>query len=163
MGTILKSVVLFLSVAGILLLVHHFAVNSLLVACASVSLASAGAYCLWKYIFSSSSSSRQEYRMISQEENNYISPHDIQMVPTKITPTITDIPWKNTLTFMINGAVITLVNPDPTELLSHFIREKAGLKGTKLGCEEVCASSLIFIAIFYFLSELYCLFPQSLL
>ena len=47
-----------------------------------------------------------------------------------------DIQWSNVLTLFINGNSIQLTNPDPTELLATFIREKAGLKGTKLGCEE---------------------------
>jgi hypothetical protein len=51
--------------------------------------------------------------------------------------TFQSISWKNTLTFMINGNQVTLVNPDPAESLSSFIRDRAGFKGTKLGCEEV--------------------------
>lgn len=47
-----------------------------------------------------------------------------------------DIPWSNVLTVFVNGNTIQLTNPDPSELLADFIREKVGLKGTKLGCEE---------------------------
>jgi xanthine dehydrogenase/oxidase len=47
-----------------------------------------------------------------------------------------DIQWSNVLTIFVNGNSITLTNPDPSELLVTFIREKVGLKGTKLGCEE---------------------------
>lgn len=47
-----------------------------------------------------------------------------------------DIPWSNVLTLFLNGTEVTLVNPDPEELLAYFIRNSAGLKGTKLGCEE---------------------------
>ena len=50
--------------------------------------------------------------------------------------TMKDIQWSNVLTLFINGNAIQLTNPDPTELLATFIREKIGLKGTKLGCEE---------------------------
>eukprot|EP01034_Spumella_vulgaris_P024084 gene24084-30387_t len=55
---------------------------------------------------------------------------------SRSTPPINNIPWSNVLTVFINGNQIQLVNPDPTELLVTFIRDKAGLKGTKLGCEE---------------------------
>lgn len=47
-----------------------------------------------------------------------------------------DIAWSNVLTVFLNGAEIKITNPDPQELLAGFIRDKAGLKGTKLGCEE---------------------------
>lgn len=50
--------------------------------------------------------------------------------------TMKDIQWSNLLTIFVNGNAIQLTNPDPTELLATFIREKIGLKGTKLGCEE---------------------------
>ena len=43
------------------------------------------------------------------------------------------IVWSNVLTVFLNGETIQLVNPDPTELLSTFIRDDRGLKGTKLG------------------------------
>eukprot|EP01038_Epipyxis_sp_PR26KG_P004721 gene4721-6626_t len=49
---------------------------------------------------------------------------------------VQNINWSNVLTVFINGNKIELVNPDPSELLSNFIRNKIGLKGTKLGCEE---------------------------
>jgi xanthine dehydrogenase/oxidase len=47
-----------------------------------------------------------------------------------------DVMWSNVLTLFLNGAEIKITNPDPSELLAGFIRDKAGLKGTKLGCEE---------------------------
>jgi xanthine dehydrogenase/oxidase len=47
-----------------------------------------------------------------------------------------EIPWSNELNFQLNGVQVRLINPNPTELLATYIREKAGLKGTKLGCEE---------------------------
>lgn len=46
------------------------------------------------------------------------------------------IPWSNVFTMYLNGQKISLVNPDPEELLVTFIRDKMELKGTKLGCEE---------------------------
>lgn len=49
---------------------------------------------------------------------------------------IQDIPWSNTLTFYLNGSTVELHNPNPTTLLAHYIRDTAGLYGTKLGCEE---------------------------
>jgi xanthine dehydrogenase/oxidase len=66
---------------------------------------------------------------------------DYQMVdmssrPTMHQVTVENIAWSNTLTFMLNGTPISLVNPDPAQLLVSFIRDTAGLKGTKLGCEE---------------------------
>lgn len=47
-----------------------------------------------------------------------------------------EIPWSNELIFYLNNIQIRLINPNPTELLANYIRDKAGLKGTKLGCEE---------------------------
>ena len=44
--------------------------------------------------------------------------------------------WNNSLTFFLNGEKVDIVNPDPDELLATYLREKRGLKGTKLGCEE---------------------------
>jgi xanthine dehydrogenase iron-sulfur cluster and FAD-binding subunit A len=49
---------------------------------------------------------------------------------------MSDIKWSNMLTVFVNGNSIQLTNPDPSELLVNFIRDKVGLKGTKLGCEE---------------------------
>ena len=49
---------------------------------------------------------------------------------------IQDIPWSNTLKFYLNGSTIELHNPNPTSLLAHYVRDTAGLYGTKLGCEE---------------------------
>eukprot|EP01039_Chlorochromonas_danica_P005925 gene5925-6523_t len=46
------------------------------------------------------------------------------------------IQWSNVLQFKLNGKNVEIVNPQPGELLAHYIREKAFLKGTKLGCEE---------------------------
>ena len=47
-----------------------------------------------------------------------------------------DIQWSNKLTVFVNGSAVTLINPNPSDLLSTFIRDSLGLKGTKLGCEE---------------------------
>lgn len=52
------------------------------------------------------------------------------------TMKLKEIPWSNELQLMLNGVRVVLVNPNPTELLVSYIRDKAGLKGTKLGCEE---------------------------
>eukprot|EP00601_Ochromonadales_sp_CCMP2298_P006902 CAMPEP_0173214416 /NCGR_PEP_ID=MMETSP1141-20130122/25935_1 /TAXON_ID=483371 /ORGANISM="non described non described, Strain CCMP2298" /LENGTH=549 /DNA_ID=CAMNT_0014141727 /DNA_START=64 /DNA_END=1710 /DNA_ORIENTATION=+ len=60
----------------------------------------------------------------------------IQTVELVKTLRMGDIPWSNVLTLFVNGTQVQLVNPDPFELLSAFIRDKVGLKGTKLGCEE---------------------------
>ena len=49
---------------------------------------------------------------------------------------VVDIPWKNSLDLTVNGSNMTLINPDPTMLLSTFLRDTLGLTGTKLGCEE---------------------------
>ena len=49
---------------------------------------------------------------------------------------VSEIPWSNELKFFLNGRTVRLINPDPGELLATYIRDKAGLKGTKLGCEE---------------------------
>ena len=46
---------------------------------------------------------------------------------------VRDIPWKSTLELIINGNKMTLSNPDPTILLSTFLRENLCLTGTKLG------------------------------
>lgn len=45
----------------------------------------------------------------------------------------------STLKFFVNGTPISLVNPDPHWTLLDFIRSQHGLKGTKLGCGEVCS------------------------
>jgi xanthine dehydrogenase/oxidase len=47
-----------------------------------------------------------------------------------------EIPWSNRMNIQVNGQTIEVVNPDPTELLATYIRDKLVLKGTKLGCEE---------------------------
>lgn len=47
-----------------------------------------------------------------------------------------DIPWSNRMNIQVNGQMIEIVNPDPSELLATYIRDKLILKGTKLGCEE---------------------------
>jgi len=47
-----------------------------------------------------------------------------------------DIQWSNKLIVFVNGSAVTLINPNPSDLLSTFIRDSLGLKGTKLGCEE---------------------------
>jgi aerobic-type carbon monoxide dehydrogenase small subunit (CoxS/CutS family) len=64
-----------------------------------------------------------------------VAPVDVCIQPLRLKR-LSDIAWSNELSFMLNGATVKLVNPDPTELLATFIRDKAGLKGTKLGCEE---------------------------
>ena len=90
------------------------------------------------YLTGSSNRGSVGYSLVSDSEDNYVAPTDIQMVdiPKKLL-TMDDIHWNNSLNFMLNGTQITLDNPDPSEMLASFIREKAGLKGTKLGCEEV--------------------------
>lgn len=49
---------------------------------------------------------------------------------------VNDFDWSNKLSFFVNGQLHELVNPNPSLLLATFIRDVAGLKGTKLGCEE---------------------------
>jgi aerobic-type carbon monoxide dehydrogenase small subunit (CoxS/CutS family) len=49
---------------------------------------------------------------------------------------IKDFSWSNVLSFTLNGKIVEIINPDPSELLATYIRDKVGLKGTKLGCEE---------------------------
>jgi len=53
--------------------------------------------------------------------------------PRKETFNFSDIKWSNILTLFLNGEKVELVNPDPKSLLSYFIRDEKGLKGTKLG------------------------------
>ncbi|RYH25140.1 2Fe-2S iron-sulfur cluster binding domain-containing protein [archaeon] len=56
--------------------------------------------------------------------------------PDRGTSLHSSIPWSNVLRFTLNGKEIEVVNPDPSELLAGFIRDKMFLKGTKLGCQE---------------------------
>jgi hypothetical protein len=54
---------------------------------------------------------------------------DYQMVdmssrPTMHQVTVENIAWSNTLTFMLNGTPISLVNPDPAQLLCCVGRER---------------------------------------
>ena len=42
----------------------------------------------------------------------------------------------STLNFFLNGAAVSVENPDPTVLLVDYIRDVAQLKGTKVGCNE---------------------------
>lgn len=76
------------------------------------------------------------YHLVSPDDPRIVSPHEIQLVEKKLM-NFDDIPFENTLNFLLNGTTIQLVNPEPTESLVSFIRDKAGLKGTKLGCQEV--------------------------
>ena len=58
---------------------------------------------------------------------------------TVLKMSVTDfasIAWSDTLTLFINGSKISLKNPDPSELLSTYLREDRGLKGTKVACGE---------------------------
>lgn len=74
------------------------------------------------------------YRMYNRRYstvNSRTSPHTASVVGG-----FKDISWSNVLTIFLNGTEVQLINPDPDELLAYFIRDKAGLKGTKLGCEE---------------------------
>lgn len=64
----------------------------------------------------------------------YVSPVNVLLSVKKSS--IEDIPWSNVLTFFLNGTTIQLKNPNPSALLAHYIRDTAGLRGTKLGCEE---------------------------
>lgn len=76
----------------------------------------------------------------ADEEESFEADRDplLAVVETTATtiPSISDIPWSNTLTLFVNGTRMNLTNPDPSELLATFVRDKLGLKGTKLGCEE---------------------------
>lgn len=81
----------------------------------------------------------------NQVELMYYPPHStiypIDVVTTTTTTRrnklqIHDIQWSNKLTVFVNGSEVTLINPNPSDLLSTFIRDSLGLKGTKLGCEE---------------------------
>ncbi|XP_063709284.1 xanthine dehydrogenase-like [Culicoides brevitarsis] len=40
------------------------------------------------------------------------------------------------LVFYVNGKRISIANPDPEDLLVHFLRENLHLTGTKIGCSE---------------------------
>eukprot|EP00603_Paraphysomonas_imperforata_P007910 CAMPEP_0114426424 /NCGR_PEP_ID=MMETSP0103-20121206/7793_1 /TAXON_ID=37642 ORGANISM="Paraphysomonas imperforata, Strain PA2" /NCGR_SAMPLE_ID=MMETSP0103 /ASSEMBLY_ACC=CAM_ASM_000201 /LENGTH=1459 /DNA_ID=CAMNT_0001595389 /DNA_START=56 /DNA_END=4435 /DNA_ORIENTATION=- len=74
----------------------------------------------------------QQSRAMSRDET---VPPSIQVIQQRQL-SINDIPWSNTLTFYLNGTTIELHNPNPSTLLAHYIRDTAGLHGTKLGCEE---------------------------
>lgn len=70
----------------------------------------------------------------SAEQESLLNKDGIEMNMTCLS--MKDIGWSNILTIFVNGNSIQLTNPDPSELLVTFIRDKVGLKGTKLGCEE---------------------------
>ena len=42
--------------------------------------------------------------------------------------------WDDTLNFFVNGAPVTVTNPDPTVMLVDFLRDTLLLKGTKVRC-----------------------------
>ena len=44
--------------------------------------------------------------------------------------------WSNEVSFFLNGAPVTVTNPDPAMHLVEYIREVEGLKATKIGCNE---------------------------
>lgn len=77
-------------------------------------------------------------RAMSREEGNTVPALQViqPLVQQKSVQAIQDIPWSNKLTFYLNGSTVSLYNPSPTTLLAHYIRDTAGLHGTKLGCEE---------------------------
>lgn len=71
----------------------------------------------------------------SAEQESLLNKEGVEMT-SKTGLSMKDIKWSNILTIFVNGNSIQLTNPDPSELLASFIRDKVGLKGTKLGCEE---------------------------
>ena len=75
-------------------------------------------------------------RSVSALENDESALPLLQFQPAERSSSdfhFSSIVWSNVLTVFLNGETIQLVNPDPTELLSTFIRDDRGLKGTKLG------------------------------
>lgn len=62
-----------------------------------------------------------------------ISAKSVELSPVSQFAAIT---WKNSISFLLNGQEIVVPNPDPDQLLSTYIRETAGLTGTKIGCAE---------------------------
>lgn len=75
-------------------------------------------------------------RSVSAVENDDSALPLLQFQPAERSSSelnFSSIAWSNVLTVFLNGETIQLVNPDPTELLSTFIRDDRGLKGTKLG------------------------------
>lgn len=93
---------------------------------------------IFKVLNSLNSSIVQQYEKISQEDDEtHIIPVDIQMMNmSRKNLEVGDIKWSSDLTLYLNESMVVIHNPDPSELLVTFIRDKAGLKGTKLGCEE---------------------------
>ena len=76
----------------------------------------------------------RESRAMSRDDTTVAALQVIQH--SKQLQSIQDIAWSKTLTFYLNGSTVELHNPNPKVLLAHYIRDTAGLHGTKLGCEE---------------------------
>jgi len=55
--------------------------------------------------------------------------------------------WKNSITFWVNGEMVTLQNPKPSLTLLDWLREEHGLLGTHVGCGEggcgICTVALV--------------------
>jgi len=49
---------------------------------------------------------------------------------------IPDAATDGTVRFLLDGEIVTIVNPDPTRTVLQFLREDLGRKGTKEGCAE---------------------------
>lgn len=75
------------------------------------------------------------YELLPEQQQELIS-HEYFNVAGRKLLSFQSIQWSNILRFKLNGKDMEIVNPDPSELLAHFVREKMSLKGTKLGCEE---------------------------
>ncbi len=75
----------------------------------------------------------QAYEQVASDDTSLL---ELPKSTSSGLKSVRDIPWSNVLTMFINGTEIVIRDPNPTELLAGFIRDKAGLKGTKLGCEE---------------------------
>lgn len=79
--------------------------------------------------FRSYFSTRQNERNDEETEGLLLSHQDAKL-------SFQDIPWSNVMKIQVNGENLEIINPDPSELLATYIRDKLVLKGTKLGCEE---------------------------